>query len=126
MAKIEHFALFAQEANALKDFYVGIFGLKVVVANPGPPMGFFLADDGGSVLEIIERPQDCPSQNQRFLCHVAIWVDDYQAKRAEIEALGYEFEVETCVENELFKTAFFTDPGDNRCQIVWRSKPLGS
>ena len=63
--------------------------------------------------------------NERWVCHLALWVDDVPAKRAELERLGIVFETETLVDNDDLKTAFFTDPGGNRGQIVWRKKRLG-
>jgi glyoxylase I family protein len=57
---------------------------------------------------------------------VAFSVDDVAAKRRELEALGFVFETETVVDTEAAKTAFFRDPEGNRCQIIWRRKPLGT
>ena len=126
MARIEHFAIYAADAPALKDFYVEAFGMGVVLESGGDPPGFFLADDGGMALEIIGRPPGQPGANQRWVCHLAFWVDDFAAARAALAARGIAFEPDTLVENEAIRTAFFNDPEGNRCQIVWRSRPLGS
>jgi glyoxylase I family protein len=125
MSRIEHFAVYAAESTALKDFYVRAFGLHVIVESGGDPPAFFLADDHGMALEVLGRPAGSPPVNQRWVCHLAFWVDDMRAKRAELEQLGIVFETETLVENDEVKTAFFTDPGGNRCQIVWRKRRLG-
>ena len=66
MARIEHFAVFAQDATALKNFYVQSFGMKVVLESGGDPPGFFLADDQGVALEIIGRPAGQSNVNQRL------------------------------------------------------------
>ena len=66
-----------------------------------------------------------PGVNQRWICHLAFWVDDVAAKRVELERMGIVFETETSVDNDELKTAFFKDPGGNRCQIVWRKCRLG-
>ena len=76
-------------------------------------------------LEIIGRPATEPVVNQRWVCHVAFWVDDVAAKRAELESRGISFETETVVDNDAMKTAFFRDPEGNRCQLVWRSQTAG-
>jgi glyoxylase I family protein len=125
MSKMEHFAIYADDAPALKDFYVSALGLHVIVESGGDPPGFFLADDSGMALEIIGRPKDQSNANQRWVCHVAFWVDDFAAARAALSARGIVFETDTLVDNENVRTAFFNDPQGNRAQIVWRRRPLG-
>lgn len=125
MARLEHFAIYAADLEGLKDFYVRVMGLKVVrVGGGNPPGGYFLADDHGGAIEIIARPTDQFNTVQRWVCHLAFWVDDVAAKRAELESLGLEFEPETAVDDEQIKTCFFHDPEGNRCQLVWRKDPL--
>ncbi len=126
MAKMEHFAIFAADAPALKDFYVEAMGLRVIVEAGGDPPGFFLADDAGMALEIIGRPPGTRGADTRWVCHVAFTVDDHAAARAALERRGLAFEAETVVDTEAMRTAFFNDPEGNRCQIVWRGRPLGS
>ena len=126
MSKIEHFALYADDSTALKDFYESAFGLRVIVESGGDPPGYFLADDHGTALEVIGRPKGELAFNQRWICHVAFWVDDFAAARSALEARGAVFETDTAVDNETMRTAFFEDPEGNRCQIVWRRRPLGS
>jgi glyoxylase I family protein len=125
MARIEHFAIYAADAPALKDFYVDVFGLRVIGESGGSPPGFFLADDAGMALEIIGRPKGEPAINQRWVCHIAFSVDDVAATRAALERRGLVFETDTAVETASMRTAFFDDPEGNRCQIVWRNPPLG-
>ncbi len=125
MATIEHFAVYADDSTALKDFYVRTFGLKVIVEGGGDPPGYFLADDRGMAIEVLGRPAGSPEVNQRWVCHLAFWVDDVLATKARLEQEGFVFETETFVDNDELKTAFFKDPGGNRCQIVWRRRALG-
>src|SRR4051794_19085725 len=126
MAKMEHFAIYAADAPALKDFFVDAMGLRLIVESGGDPPGFFLIDDAGTALEIIGRPRGQSGADQRWGCHVAFWVDDYAASRASLEARGVAFEADTAVDNDDFRTAFFRAPEGNRLQIVWRRRPLGS
>ncbi len=127
MARIEHAAIFAEDPTSLKDFYVDAFGLKMVLDNgAGSPPGYFLGDDHGTAFEIIGRPVGFANVNQRYICHVAFVVEDVLAKKADLEAKGLTFEVETFVDNESMTTAFCNDPAGNRIQIVYRKKPLGS
>jgi glyoxylase I family protein len=125
MSQIEHFAIYADDPTALKDFYVGIFGLHVISIGGGDPPAYFLADDHGMAIEVLGRPAGNSGVNQRWVCHLALWVDDVVAKKTELERLGFVFETETFVDNDELKTAFVTDPGGNRTQIVWRKKRLG-
>ena len=126
MSKIEHFAIYAENSVALKDFYVSAFGLRVIVESGGSPPSYFLADDSGMPIELIARPKGEPGANQRWVCHIAFWVDDFASAKSALEARGIVFETDTLVENESMQTAFFNDPEGNRAQIVWRRKPLGS
>ncbi len=126
MSRIEHFAIYAEDPIALKDFYVGALGLRVIVENAGPPPAYFLADDHGVAVEILARPEGESNTNQRWICHFAYWVDDFVMMRDQLARIGVAFEDETLVETDDLKTAFFKDPSGNRCQIVWRRKPLGA
>ncbi len=85
MARLEHFALYATNSSALKDFYVTALGMTVALESGGDPPGYFLADDQGMALEIIGRPATATAVNQRWVCHVALWAEDVAAKRLELE-----------------------------------------
>lgn len=125
MAKIEHTAIFAADPHALKDFYVDAIGLRVILdSSKADPPGYFLADEAGMALEIIGRPRGESNVNQRWVCHVAFRVDDYASARAALERRGVVFETDTVVDNDTIRMAFFKDPEGNRCQIIWRARPL--
>ncbi len=125
MARMEHFAVFARDAKAIKDFYVDVMGLRVVLDNgAGTPPGYFLADDSGMALEVIGRPADVTAGDTRYMCHVAFIVESVEAERKRLESLGFVFETESVVDTPTMKTAFFRDPDGNRLQIVWRARPL--
>lgn len=124
--RIEHFALFAEDPAALRDFYEITFGFRTIVDNSlASPPGYFLADEGGVALEIIGRPAGAEVVNQRHVCHLAILVEDVPAMKAKVEAEGLAFEGDTVVKNEAMTTCFFRDPAGNRIQIVTRARPLG-
>lgn len=124
MARLEHFAIYAANSTALKDFYVDALGMTVALESGGDPPGYFLADDQGMALEIIGRPSADTAVNQRWVCHLAFWVDDVAAKQHELEQRGMVFETDTVVLTDTMKTVFFRDPEGNRCQLVWRNKRL--
>jgi glyoxylase I family protein len=125
MSRIEHFAIYGDDPVALKDFYVQALGMRVVFESASQPPAYFLADDHGMAIEILGRPAGMAAISQRWICHLAFWVDDVAVKKAELERAGIVFETETLADNDEIKTAFFNDPAGNRCQIVWRRKMLG-
>ena len=88
MSQIEHFAIYADDSTALKDFYVGAFGLHVIFESGGDPPAYFLADDHGMAIEVLGRPPGNSGVNRRWVCHLALWVDDVPGKRAELERTG--------------------------------------
>src|SRR3954471_19666125 len=111
MARIEHFAIFGNDLERLRAFYVETMELNVIVDNSNAPIrGYFLADDGGSVLEIIARPPHVPRAETRYVCHTAFLVEDYAAARKALEHRGVRFETETDVDTDTVRTAFFNDP----------------
>ena len=129
MPQLEHVALYADgDPAALKNFYVAAFGFHVLVDNAHTtPPGYFLAGEGGGMaLEIIGRPSGTTNADQRYVCHVAILVDDVATTRRDLEARGLTFEADTAVANESMTTCFCRDPAGNRVQIVHRPRPLGS
>ena len=78
MARIEHFALFGDDLESLRAFYTEAMGLRIIVDNSRAPVrGYFLADDGGSVLEIIDARPARPRPSTRYACHAAFLVADY-------------------------------------------------
>jgi glyoxylase I family protein len=125
MSRIEHTAIFAADPSALKDYYIDLFGLRLAVDNShATPPGYFLADDAGMALEIIGRPSDVPAVPTRHVCHTAFVVKDFDAALADLARRGIAIEEGTRVDNQAMRTVFFDDPEGNRCQIVWRPRPL--
>jgi glyoxylase I family protein len=124
MSRIEHFAIYGEDSTVLKDFYVSALGMKVVFDSGTTPPAYFLADDHGMAIEVLARPAEAIGVNQRWVCHLAFWVEDVAAKKAELEARGIVFEVDTAVDSDDLKTYFFNDPAGNRAQIVWRKRRL--
>lgn len=124
-SSIEHVALFADNLEASRDFFMRVFDMRVVLDNSKAPVrGYFLANDWGSILEVIERPKGQSNANQRYVCHLAFAVEDVARARQAIEAEGLVFETDTVVDTPEFQTCFFRDPEGNRLQILKRLKPL--
>ena len=124
-SSIEHVALFAKDLEKSKDFFVRLFDMRVVLDNSKAPVrGYFLANESGSVLEMIERPEGQTNANQRYVCHLAFAVEDVESARKVLEAEGLVFETDTVVDTPEFQTAFFRDPEGNIIQILKRRKSL--
>jgi glyoxylase I family protein len=123
MARLEHFAVFADDTRALAAFYQDLFGLRIVREGTGEPPGFFLADGQGGALEIIGRPAGS-AVPQRWVCHLAFWADNVWSVEAQLLARGFVIEQDTRVDSDALRTFFFPDPAGNRCQVVWRRDPL--
>ncbi|ADV62437.1 Glyoxalase/bleomycin resistance protein/dioxygenase [Isosphaera pallida ATCC 43644] len=125
-SRIEHVALFADDAPALRAFYETRFGMRTVLEHPGDPPGYFLADDQGQAIEIIGKPPGVEPVNPRYVCHLAFRValEDYEPSRRQLRDDGLQFEEGTEVDTDAMKTFFFFDPAGNRIQIVWRRNPL--
>ena len=122
MADIEHFAIYADDPTALKDFYVHTFGLRVIVDSGGirrdisSPMKPGWRSRSWAGLRVRRRSTSAGSATSRSGSRTC-W-----RRRPNWSGLGFVFESETFVDNDEMKTAFFKDPGGNRCQIVWRRR----
>jgi glyoxylase I family protein len=125
MPRIEHLAIYADDAPSLKRFYEDAFGMRTVRESGGNPPGYFLVDSAGFAIEIIGRPSGKTGANQRWVCHFAFWVDDFPAACQALRDRGIALEDDTYVDNDEIRTAFFNDPESNRCQIIWRKQALG-
>ena len=88
MSQIEHFAIYADDPTALKDFYVGVFGLHVIFESGGDPPAYFLADDHGMAIEVLGRPAGNAGVNQRWVCHLALWIKTFPASGPSSNAWG--------------------------------------
>lgn len=125
MPRLEHFAIYADDTTALAEFYGDLLGMSVLKKGAGDRPGYFLGDGHGGAIEIIGRPAGFAPVNQRWVCHLAFWCDDPAQLEARVKALGLVIEPDTRVDDAAMTTFFFNDPAGNRCQIVWRSEPLG-
>lgn len=120
MISIEHIGYAAKDTTALAKWYVQVLGFKVVYESEGEPKAFFVQDPNGMCIEIVPPGPDGVT-TEGFANHLALWVDDFDAAKRELESRGVEFEPE--MSNEFFggtRIAFFTDPAGHRIQIIWR------
>ena len=121
---MEHLAYAAHDTSALAAWYKRVLGFDIVYESEGEPKAFVVQDANGMAIEIVP-PGDDGKTADASANHLAIWVDDFDAAKDQIESRGVEFEPE--VSNEFFggtRVAFFTDPEGHRIQIIWRRERL--
>ncbi|MDF2522458.1 MAG: hypothetical protein K0R31_99 [Clostridiales bacterium] len=121
---IEHVAIYAKNTETIKDWYVKLFGFKVVSDN-GEGIYFIMAPDG-AMIEIIPTIEDggVLSEKVSGLRHIAFYVDNFEEevekiKRQDIEVVSGP--TITPTGNKLF---FFRDPEGNIVQFINRLNPL--
>jgi len=123
----EHFAIAAVDSKMLADWYIKLFGLRVVYDNGKQPPTFLLKAPDGMVIEILPATSGAKadySQSASGFRHLAVTVDDYEAAEAHLRENGITDFIERR-ETESSKLLFFRDPEGNILHLMWREKPLG-
>jgi catechol 2,3-dioxygenase-like lactoylglutathione lyase family enzyme len=121
MATIEHIGYAANDPAALAKWYVDTLGFKIIFISASEPKVYFVQDANGMAIEILPPGKD-GVVTEGFSNHLALWTEDFDAEKKELESKGVVFESE--VSNEYFggtKFAFFTDPEGHRIQIITRA-----
>jgi glyoxylase I family protein len=122
----EHAAIAAHDSKGLADWYIKIFGLRVVYDNGKTPPTYLLSAPDGTVIEIM--PAACEDrtiygQYAPGLRHLAIAVPDFEAALDHLRKHGVEafFDYRP---SEASKLIFFRDPEGNILHLIWRAGPL--
>jgi len=122
----EHLAIAALDSKALADWYVKVFGLRIVYDNGKQPPTFLLKAPDGMVIEILPATNgtrtDCNLTAAGFR-HLAVTVDDYDAAEAHLREHGITDFIERR-ETEKSRLLFFRDPEGNILHLMWRAAPL--
>ena len=124
---IEHIAIPAADAVALKNWYVRVLGARVVHDNGQSPPTLLIALPGGGWFEIYAAEKPLPERGNNKLQgfrHVALRVDSIDAARAELERRGVKFAEEIRPAAGGGKVLFFEDGEGNLLHLVER--PPGS
>ena len=124
--KLEHVAINVQDPVGMAAWYHEHLGMKIVMAQTTGALMHFLADDGGSMLELYNNPDAPLSINadiDPFSLHFAFATDDIEADRARLIAAGAT-PVGEITESPVAKLAFLRDPWDLPVQLVRRFEPL--
>ena len=121
---VEHLGLPARDPAALKDWYVRVFGARVVFGNDHKPPAFLLALPGQLMLEIYGGEVSLPQTSNNRLTgwrHLALRVDSLAAAKAELERRGLKFTEEVKPAGGGGQVLFFQDPEGNLLHLVERT-----
>lgn len=125
---IEHFAIAAQDTDALAQWYCKHLDFSVRLKVDRTPPAYFLAQGDGPVLvelipandsKRVERRENDPGHS-----HFAFLVDDFDGVYQHLLNQGVRFAGPPNVRPDGTKLAFFYDGEGNLLQIVYRPKPL--
>ena len=126
--KIEHTAYQVDDPVALSRWYVDHLGLQIKRAQSLAPFGYFLADDGGTVMLEFYRQAHLPVPDYRsmdpLLLHLAFLADDVKAERARLLAAGATPEGDVIRNDAGDEVAMLRDPWGLSIQLIKRADPM--
>lgn len=121
--QFEHIGLYAQDPEALAQWYCDTLGFKVIkrLERGQKPPVFFLAACSGMQLEILptERPRLDKDVDSPGFSHLGIVVDDFSSMEQYLSAKGVKlWGVRTTSSG--WKIGYFCDPEGNILEVVQR------
>ena len=124
---IEHIGIVAEDTAALKDWYLEVFGGKVVYDNGKGT--YFIAFEDGSMIEFVSAEADRENEIERTagIRHIALAVDaaSFDKIVAVLKADNRVCEVHDVSENAKgLKTYWFKDIEGNFMHLIYRPEPL--
>ena len=122
---VEHLGLPARNPVTLKDWYVKVLGAEVVFDNGQKPPAFFLALQGGLMLEIYQCGSSLKETGDNSLAgwrHLALRVDAIEPAQAELEKKGVNFTDTIKPAGGGGRVLFFRDAENNLLHLVERPK----
>ena len=124
--KLEHVAINVHHPEAMAAWYQEHLGMKIVMAQTTGTRMHFLADDGGSMIELYNNPAGPIfdyAATDPFSLHFAFSTTDIESDRARRIAAGAS-PIGEISEAPAAKLAFLRDPWDTPIQLVTRAKAL--
>ena len=122
---IEHIAIPAADAVALKNWYVATLGAREVWNNGQTPPTLLIALPGGGWFEIYAAEKLLPELGNNKLQgfrHIALRVDSLDAAKAELEKRGVKFAEQIKPAAGAGRVLFFADCEGNLLHLVERPK----
>lgn len=123
---IEHIGICAVNTDALKEWYVKLFGFKVVYENNKSPKTYFLLVNDGSMIEIYPADKNLESGNNKVqgIRHIALIPESFEDVCKMLEANSVEIIEEAKASPAGIKTIFFKDIEGNILHLIDRPEPL--
>lgn len=124
---IEHIGIVSKDTAALKDWYMKVFGGKVVYDNGKGT--YFLAFEDGSMIEFVSASSNKGDEEERMagIRHIALTVsaDAFDEIVPVLKADERVEEVHDVSENAKgLKTYWFKDIDGNFMHLIYRPEPL--
>jgi catechol 2,3-dioxygenase-like lactoylglutathione lyase family enzyme len=121
--KLEHIGVYAQDTQALAEWYASTLGFHVVrtLEKEGRPPIYFLAADEGGEIEILptEEPHATRSLNQGGFSHIGLVIDDFEATESRLDGKGIRLDGVRETSNG-WKIGYFQDPEGNTIELIRR------
>ena len=120
---VEHIGVYARDSAALAAWYGKVLELREIrrIERADRPPVVFLEGEKGAVVEIL--PTDAEPAKRDLNCpgftHLGIVVDDLDAQRERLSALGVEVQGIRSTSNG-WKIGYFHDPEGNTLELVQR------
>ncbi|HYF84061.1 MAG TPA: VOC family protein [Clostridia bacterium] len=123
---IEHIGICAEDTSSLKDWYVKLFGFKVVYENNKTPKSYILYINDGSMIEIYPASEDSKISSNKIkgIRHIALIADNFEEMCETLKDNCVEIIEEAKVSASGVKTIFFRDIENNVLHLIDRPNPL--
>ncbi len=125
--KLEHIAFNVEDPVQMARWYAENLELKIVREDEGSPFIRFLADRGGSMIEIYNNPAvQSPDYGaiDPLVLHLAFEVEDIEKTRDRLISRGATLAKELAVSPLGDKMLFLRDPWQVPLQLIKRKRPL--
>jgi len=125
MIGIEHVGIFSKDSEALKNWYIELFGWKEVYTNAEKKTYFLKADDGAMIEFCLTKEEGASfAKSTEGIRHIAISVDDFDEVVKKVKDSGAEIVDDATVSSKGIGTMFFKDPDGNILHLIYRPEKL--
>ncbi|AOY76068.1 VOC family protein [Clostridium formicaceticum] len=126
MLTLEHVGICAENTEALKDWYIELFGFKIVYDNKKERPTYFLLMEDKSMLEIYpaDHTTEAASNKNQGIRHLSFGTDNIEKEYENLLKHNVEIIEELKVSPKGIKTAFFKDIEGNIIHFIQRPESL--
>lgn len=126
MISLEHVGICAADTIKLKDWYIKIFGMKVVYENKKQQPTFILGFENNIALEIFPADEISiqPGKKHQGIRHLAFYSDNIEEMYDYLKNNNVNIIGEINVSSSGAKSLFFTDIEGNIIHLICRNKKL--